>query len=107
MPHLDAGLQPITLVINATQLLRVCFLQATGAREHACAYCTSILPMGDHQCAACGAKRTASSPNLEDKEPTKGNWIVPLLICLFFPPAALLVAPALLWRTPGKRIVPT
>jgi hypothetical protein len=31
------------------------------------------------------------------------GWILPLLVCLFFPPAVLLVAPALLWRSPGKR----
>jgi 4-amino-4-deoxy-L-arabinose transferase-like glycosyltransferase len=53
------------------------------------------------QCRGCGATATSKSVAAAlpgDKRPSDRQWLLPVLLCLFFPPALLVIVPILFWR---------
>jgi hypothetical protein len=88
-------------LVRGGQWLKAFVLQAAGARAQACDYCASAIPLGELRCPGCGATATL--------EPSKASadggsalpnrqWLVPLLLCVLFPPALLVMGPLIFWR---------
>jgi hypothetical protein len=83
---------------DMAQLLKTLLLQATGARPGTCAYCGSIVAIGETRCGGCGAKPSAENLENTSNATTGGFEAVPILLCFLFPPALFFVIPALFWR---------
>ena len=101
MTHLDQKQRPLAGLTPGQQWFRALLLRATGARALVCDYCGSAIPLGEVQCRGCGA--TATSKSVEASQPAERTisnrpWLLPVLICLVFPPAILVFIPLLLWR---------
>jgi 4-amino-4-deoxy-L-arabinose transferase-like glycosyltransferase len=88
-------------LLPAYQWLRACLLRAAGERALVCEYCGSAIPLGEVQCRGCGATATSKSVAAAlpgESMPDSRQWLVPLLLCLVFPPALLVIVPILFWR---------
>jgi len=83
---------------DAAQFLRILLLQATGARPGKCAYCGSIVAIGEARCGSCGANASTENTPKTGNATTEGFGAVPILLCFLFPPALFFVIPALFWR---------
>ncbi len=83
------------------QWLKAFLLQAEGARAQACDYCTSAIPVGEVRCHGCGATATVNpstlSPTGQSTTPSR-QWVLPVLLCVVFPPALLVIMPIIFWR---------
>lgn len=101
MTHLGYGQRPMPSLKDGGQWLKAFLLRAAGARAQACDYCASAIPVGEVRCPGCGATATVnpstSSPTGQSTTPNR-QWVLPLLLCLLFPPALLVIIPILFWR---------
>ena len=100
-PRDEAQLLP--LLVQGGRSLRALGLRAMGETAFRCAYCASMIPVGDVQCSACGATATREDRQPDEDDRTQGPWVTPLLLCFFFPPALLIICPILFWRWLRKR----
>lgn len=80
------------------QSLKAMVMQVLGARPRRCAYCASIIPVGDVRCQGCGAAVNDESPPTGDSSMTAQHAMIALLSCVIFPPALLIIVPTLFWR---------
>lgn len=101
MTHFSEAQRPLRGLTPGYRWLRAFLLRAAGARALSCEYCGSAIPLGEVQCRGCGA--TATSKSFEESRPgenatTSRQWLLPVLLCLFFPPALLVIVPVLFWR---------
>lgn len=101
---------PVSGLERGGRWLKSLLLRAFGARPLTCDYCASAIPFGDVHCPGCGATATLGAPPKPSRRSapsaTTGGagragsrpWLVPLLLCILFPPALLVVLPVLFWR---------
>lgn len=87
-----------TKLAGAAQFLKILLLQATGARPGKCAYCGSIVAIGEARCGSCGANASIETAQRTGNETTECFGTVPVLLCFLFPPTLFFVIPALFWR---------
>ena len=94
MPHAGQGSGPVPAFNIDARAIQSFLLQASGARERACDYCGSTIPVGERACQGCGAAVSTMAPQEHGNgSGDRNQWIVPLLLCFFFPPAMLIVLP--------------
>ncbi|MEZ5825568.1 MAG: hypothetical protein R3C97_12775 [Geminicoccaceae bacterium] len=98
MPHFGNEARPRMAVDIDGRAVRAFMLRATGAKDRVCDYCGSTIPVGERACNGCGAAVTSLPPQIAETPTGHQQWIVPVLLCFFFPPALLIVAPTLFWR---------
>jgi len=101
MTHLGQEQRPPGGPPRGYERLRLLLLRATGARTLVCEYCGSAIPLGEVQCRGCGARATAKSVEASrpgESTATNRHWLLPVLLCLFFPPALFVIVPILFWR---------
>ena len=99
MPHAGQGSGPVPAFNIDARAIQSFLLQASGARERACDYCGSTIPVGERACQGCGAAVSTMAPQEHGNgSGDRNQWIVPLLLCFFFPPAMLIVLPVMFWR---------
>jgi hypothetical protein len=101
MTHLDQERRPLPDLTQSARWLRAFLLRAVGSRPLVCEYCGSAIPVGEVQCRGCGA--TATSKSLAAARPgesatTDRQWLLPVLLCVVFPPAMMVIVPVLFWR---------
>ena len=83
---------------DAAQFLKILLLQATGARPAKCAYCGSIVAIGEARCGSCGANASTENASKTVSATAEGFGAITILLCFLFPPALFFVIPALFWR---------
>ena len=90
--------QYVPVLGEGGRALKAFLLQAAGARPRICAYCESMVSVGGLRCASCGATVTHEMPQAGETATPEKQWIIPLLLSVFFPPALLIIIPSLFWR---------
>ncbi len=98
MSYLVDEFRSLTSLTDVGRLLKVFLLRAMGARDQRCAYCASTIPVGEAECRSCGAAVSNESAPIDEVVSKKLRWVVPLLLCVVFPPALIVIAPVLFWR---------
>ena len=101
MPRFDHEQRLRLGLAEGGQWLRAALLQAAGGRPVVCDYCGSAIPVGTARCHGCGATASGSAPKAapEGSDTTANrHWVLPLLLCVLFPPALLVVIPIVFWR---------
>jgi len=101
MPPLRHEQRLIPSLSQGGQWLKTFLLQAAGARPQTCDYCASAIPVGEVRCLGCGATAPANSPTTSQASqvttPSR-QWVLPLLLCVVFPPALFVIMPIIFWR---------
>ncbi len=97
--HLSGHHSPSrTKLAGVAQFLKILLLQATGARPGTCAYCGSIVAIGDARCHSCGANALIEKAQRTGGATNECVGTVPIVLCFLFPPALAFVLPLLFWR---------
>lgn len=98
MPLSGRNSPPKTKLADAAQFLKPLLLQAMGVRPGQCAYCGSIIAIGEARCVGCGANASIEATKRTYTAKTERVGAIPILLCFLFPPALFLVILVLFWR---------
>ncbi|MCB1971804.1 MAG: hypothetical protein R3D03_12795 [Geminicoccaceae bacterium] len=94
----DALQQALSMSIRGLQSFRETCQRSGGRSAGICDYCGSTIPWSQYHCSGCGAAAPPQVPAVAASDSPDRRWVVPLLLCMVFPPVLVIVAPILFVR---------